>query len=334
MGQLMAHQLFNSEDILDITLSGNIHGLMGQRIENDNYFPMTISFKEKGIKQAVPVRVKTRGHYRLSRGNCTYPPLLLNFSKERSAGGSLFDGLNKVKLVTPCRGEKYVIHEYLVYKLYNLVTDKSLRARLVRVTYEDSVKSKQRDRVFGILLEEDDEMAMRHNCVVVGTKAVRPEQTTREDFLKLAVFEYMIGNTDWSVQYLQNIKLIGPDTLNNLTAVAYDFDHAGIVRAPYARPAEELDLSTTLTRRYRGYCVQDMSDFADVFSHFNSLKEEIYNVYKKCVILEESYVKSTVKYLDGFYATINDPKKSANEFMYPCNKSGTGNVVIKGLRKD
>jgi hypothetical protein len=40
-----------------------------------------------------------------------------------------------------------------------------------------------------------------------------------------------------------------------------------------------------------------------------------------------------VKFLDEFYATINDKKSIEREFSYPCDESGTGNVVIKGLKK-
>ena len=42
-------------------------------------------------------------------------------------------------------------------------------------------------------------------------------------------FEYMIGNTDWSVEYLQNIKLATVDSNSAPITIPYDFDHAGIV---------------------------------------------------------------------------------------------------------
>jgi hypothetical protein len=167
----------------------------------------------------------------------------------------------------------------------------------------------------------------------VEGKLVRPEQTNTNDFLNTAVFEYLIGNTDWSVQYLQNIKLIARDSLSIPTAVPYDFDHSGLVGAPYAKPAEALELSSTRERRYRGYCIQDMKQFDDVIAHFNSIKDEVYALYTSNTLLDESYIKSTIKYFDEFYKTINNPKATAREFQYPCLKSGTGNVVIKGLKQ-
>ena len=46
------------------------------------------------------------------------------------------------------------------------------------------------------------------------------------------------------------------------------------------------------------------------------------------------YVKATIQYFDEFYQTINNPVALQKEFGYPCNKNGTGNVVIKGLKNE
>ena len=56
----------------------------------------------------------------------------------------------------------------------------------------------------------------------------------------------------------------------------YDFDHAGLVDAPYAMPAEELHLSSIHERRYRGYCIQNMSAFDEVFKLYNKKKKKGY----------------------------------------------------------
>lgn len=323
--------LFAADDVMEIRLSGDIRSLMDDRTEDSRYHPLTLSYDYNGNSYKVSVRVKTRGHFRLDRANCTYPPLMLNFSKKAELPVP-FDNQDKIKLVTPCRADKYVVQEYLVYKLYNLITPKSLKARLTRVVYDDTVKGKTTQPLYGILLEDDDEMASRNGAVITEKKSVRPETTQRSDFLKMAVFEYLIGNTDWSVQYLQNIKLIVKDSMSMPSTVAYDFDHAGIVNAPYAKPAPELMLASTSMRRYRGFCMDDMSAFKEVFAFYNDLKESIYGVYSGNPLLDEKYIKSTLKFLDDFYTTINDPKKSQKEFLYPCDKDGTGKIVIKGLQ--
>ena len=87
-------------------------------------------------------------------------------------------------------------------------------------------------------------------------------------------------------------------------------------------------------RRYRGYCIKDMKLFEKSIALFNRSKSEIYNLYTKSNLLDEKYIRSVTKYLDEFYATINDPKSWQKDFAYPCDKNGTGNIVIKGLRED
>jgi len=327
-------QLFDNEEVLEITISGEFAELMKDRGDEPSYHSFNLTYAKEGTSVKIPIKIKTRGHFRKLKENCTYPPMLLNFSAD-STNNTIFAGQDKLKLVTPCRGDKYVVREYLIYKLYNQITPKSFKVRLVKVIFEDSgsKSKKEADPLFGLLIEEEGPMAKRNNTVAVEGKLVRPEQTQREDFLNMAVFEYMIGNTDWSVQYMQNVKLIATTDTSIPSTVPYDFDHSGLVSAPYAHPAAELLLSSTRERRYRGFCMQDMSQFTAVINRFIERKEDLYKVYTSCALLEESYLKSTLKYLDDFYKTINDPKKLKNEFQYPCRPGGTGNVVIKGLKQ-
>lgn len=326
--------LFDSDEIMELTLRGDLKTVFKDRGDNPQYHPATLLYQADQIAIKIPIEIKTRGHFRKITSNCNYPPILLKFAKSSTLKSSVFKDQDKVKLVTPCRGDQYVIHEYLVYKLYNLITAKSFKARLVKVIYQDTVKNKSSDPYYGILLEEEEQMAKRNLSRSLEKIGLRPEETQKEDFLKMAVFEYMIGNTDWSVQFQQNIKLITVDSTSLPTTIPYDFDHAGIVRAPYAKPAEELQMSSTLQRRYRGYCLPEMNQFTEVFETFNQLKDDFYSLYEGNPLLSSSYQNQTLKFLDQFYETINDPKKALKEFSYPCDRSGTGNIVIRGLKKN
>lgn len=325
--------LFDTEGILDITLKGNIGDLLKNRKKEAKYFPLILTYKNEKVKEvSIPLQVKTRGHFRRIKSNCTYPPLLLKFPGGQNST-DYFPENSSLKLVMPCMGEEYIVHEWLVYKLYNLVTTKSFRARLVKVTLQDEDDKKIAEPFYGIILEEEKQVAKRNNDVILKKK-IRPQEVMQPSFLKMAMFEYLIANTDWSVEYLQNIKLIASDSNGAPVAVPYDFDLAGIVNSPYAKPAGELQMNSVRERRYRGYCVRDMKLFDSTIAFYNGLKNKIYDTYTSCSLLDSKYVKFVVKFLDEFYATINNPKLLKQEFQYPCDPSGTGNVIIKGLRKE
>lgn len=328
-----AAELFASNELLDLTLKGDTRALFRDRSDQSSYHKMTLSYTATGGNPVeLPLKVKTRGNFRRQRENCYYPPLLLNFPKKKISADGLFGGQNKIKLVTPCRDQDYVVREYLVYKLYNLITEKSFQARLVRITYVDERKEKATDPLYGILLEDEDQMAARIGSKIIKRNGLRPNKTEKDIFLPMAVFEFMIGNTDWSIQFRHNIKLCQNAAYPLPIPVPYDFDHAGIVNAPYAKPAPALELRSVQQRLYRGYCISNLADFDPVVKQFNDLKEAFYAVYTDCPGLSEKYVRQTLRFLDDFYKTINNPKNREAAFGFPCKKSGTGNIVIGGLK--
>ncbi len=325
--------LFESDEILSINLLGNINALLKDRSNDAAYHPVSISYNNaENREEVIFANAKTRGHFRRLKENCAYPPLTIKFSTNELQNKTIFKGQHKLKLVMPCQGDEYIINEWLVYKIYNLVTSRSFNTRLLRVTLFDENSRQIQKPFYAFLLEDEDQMALRNHLISIERK-LQPQQTNTEAFLIMSVFEYLVANTDWSVQYLQNIKLLAVDSNALPVAVPYDFDHAGIVRAPYAQPFEALRMRSITERRYRGYCITDLKKFEPVIDLFNRIKTDIYNLYNQCALLDDRYKKRTVKYLDEFYSTMNNPKDWQKAFSYPCDKNGTGNVVIKGLQE-
>jgi hypothetical protein len=325
--------LFESEELLELSLKGDVRQLFKNTKGEAQYFDFSLGYAdETGNQHSIPLRVRTRGHFRREMNICDYPPLLLNFSKDNT-GNTIFSGQDKLKLVMPCQGEKYVLREFYAYKIYNQLTPKNFKVRLVRLSIvDDSDKPKSYSSFLGFLIEEEEQMAKRNQMSALDKELVKPESIELDDFLRMSVFQYLIGNTDWSIQYRQNIKLISSSEVKKPIPVPYDFDHAGIVRTPYAKPAPELKLATVADRRYRGYCMEEMQLFEQTFEEFKAKKEAIYALYSESEFIDEKYIKSTIKFLDDFYSTISNPKRVKFDFQYPCLADGTGNVVIKGLK--
>lgn len=321
--------LFDSDSVLHLVLSGDVRQLLRDRKEDPTYYAMSLIWREAEQWDTIPIRARTRGHFRRQASVCTYPPVLLNFSAE-AVEGTLFNGQNKLKLVLPCQGGKYVEREFMTYKLYQVLTPKSFRARRVEVQFLEADRLSK--PIAGILLEDENEMATRNNMVLCDDLVVRPEDTNPGDFLRMAMFQLMIGNTDWSVQYRQNIKLMWSKNSQKPIAVPYDFDHSGLVSAPYARPAAELKLNSVRQRRYRGMCQSDFSTFDPIIAEFQRNKDALLAVCRHATYLDEASRKFAIAYVEDFFKLLSDAGRLKTVLMYPCDPRGTGNVVIKGLK--
>ncbi|WP_375445464.1 hypothetical protein [uncultured Fibrella sp.] len=322
--------LFTNDQVLSLTIAARMQPILRDRAptkanEKGTDHPALVSVStDSGSVAQLPINIQVRGHFRRSSANCVFPPLSLILPKQTTKG-TPFAKQSSLKLVTHCNNEEYVVNEYLVYKVYNVLTDLSFKARLAQVTYADSAKKQSVITRWGILLEDDSDVAKRNRARPYKSR-YRAENCDTMATATMAIFEYMIGNTDWSVVYQHNVRLVLDSTKARPLPIAYDFDHSGIVNAPYARPAEQLELSSVRERLYRGP-IYPASVLKRVFAHFNAMKPQIYAIYENEKRLERGYVKQTLAYLNDFYALINDPEKARQVFQDP---NGRG-VQIKGL---
>lgn len=304
--------LFGSNRELTFTLTADLRVLLKDRGDKPVRHLASLTYIDaRNQPVSLPLTLKVRGNFRRSRVNCSFPPLLIDLPKKK-VKKTLFAHQNKLKLVTHCQVDEWVVREYLVYKLYNLLTDLSFRAQLARVTYADSAGKLAPETHWAFLLEDDDDLAKRNGAKISNMKQISMSYTDSLRMATVAVFEYMIGNTDWSVPYLHNIRFLD----NNKTSfipVPYDFDHAGIVGTTYARPDEKLEIRSVRERVYRGLAYP-MPIFQQVFNTFNQVKPQVYAVYENDNRLDKAYIKRTLKYLDEFYALINKPASAQAVF--------------------
>ena len=316
-------QLFASHDPLELVLKSDFRRLRRDRDQDEDQRPGRLSFTgAAGDTVTLDVQVRTRGNFRLRRRTCNFPPLRLNF-KKRDTRGTVFAGEDKLKLVVHCQDDKeeyeqYVLQEYLIYRAYNLFTDKSFRVRLARITYVDTGSDKEALTRWAFLKEDEDRMAARNGMDIFEMQGLHPENTEYELITLLYVFQYLIGNTDWSVSKQHNIELMADETQVPY-AVPFDFDWSGIVGAPYAKPDPSLPIRNVRDRFFSGYC-RGPDELAPVFAEFNAKKDELYALYHSQPGLDEEYRKKTLEYLDEFYETINDPRKVDRRLVRGCRR--------------
>jgi len=223
---------------------------------DSTYFSTTLRYKDvQGAWDSIPITIRARGNFR--RKHCFFPPMRIRIDKD-DAKGSLFAGAKSLKLVLPCQVGKnsndLVLKEYMCYQLYEPVTTYTFATRLVDITlYDRSGKQLKTYKLTGFFIEDDDVAARRvHAKVVDGTK-FNPMQLEDTSSLRLDLFQYMIANTDFSTTFAHNLKVIKTKG-GQYIPIAYDFDMAGFVNAPYATFDESLGIKGVYERVYKGYC--------------------------------------------------------------------------------
>ncbi|MDH3643956.1 MAG: hypothetical protein OES38_17760 [Gammaproteobacteria bacterium] len=320
-------RLFDGNETIVLELRAPLNSLMSDRHGKSAYRPAQLRhFRDSDSEQAavtVPVEVRTRGKTRRRKDYCAFPPLRLRFGD--GADGTLFAGQRSVKLVTHCHDkdsyEQYVLLEYLAYRAYNQLTERGLRARLVRMNYVHS-NGRPRTTRHGILLEDWRAAAARNGLRSDDVNgAVNIDKLSSADANRVAVFQYMIGNQDWSVLWPEpdescchNVKpLLAPEGL--VVPLPYDFDFSGIVNAPYATARG--GGSNVRMRRYGGLCATQ-GELAAALPPFVERKEAIYALYRNQPELSARRLRSALNYLDGFYRLIDDPQQVDRRMIRRC----------------
>ncbi len=318
----VAERFFTSGEILSLTLTMDMKTVLKEVGDEMQQHPAVISYlSPEGDSVAIPIKIRPRGHFRKDPINCNFPPLRLNFSSQATPN-TIFEGQDKLKLVSHCRSkrsqyEQNVLKEYLIYRLYNLFTEESFRVRLAEMNYVDSGGKVKTQTKMAFLIEPSGQMALRNHCEEIEVRNVRQGDCDREKTTRLSVFQYMIGNTDWSVPALHNVVLMQERPEDPPVLVPFDFDWCGLVNAPYAVPAEILDIENVRIRTYRGLCRTE-EEFERVFQEFRDRETEIYNTIRSIPRLEEKNVTDIVRYIEQFFATINNPKRVDHEFYRGC----------------
>lgn len=313
-------ELFASEDILPITIHTDLKTLFRDDGEERDYHQARFVVQPSGQdSQAIAVRVMLRGNFR--RENCQLPPLKLNFKNEDVAN-TYMDHIDKIKLVLPCRWrsddyEQLVLKEYLMYRLFSVMTDSSFQVRLLQVTFRDSADKMDPFTKYGFFIEPVDNVEARLEAWEDETEGIHPNATVQTQTNLISVFHYMVGNVDWSIPGLHNVKLIKTDTFTFPLVIPYDFDYCGAVDAPYARGNPVAGNATVRERVYRGYCRPEQ-EMEKTFARFQRKKAAIYAVVQEFELLEEKEKKKLIRYLDEFYEVLDDERRRQYVFMETC----------------
>jgi hypothetical protein len=238
--------------------------------------------------------------------------------------GTVFEGQDRLKLVTPCMDDRdayqrYIYDEYLAYRVLNLLTPHSYRVRLVEVTYEDTSGEYETRTKHAFLLEADEQMAERNRAVFLEVPQIDPRMTDALPAVLMGMFSYMIGNTDWSAVLFHNAVVMRTEDGRHV-AVPYDFDHSGVVNARYAQvsPLIADRIRTVRQRLYREFCRPELT-FANVVPMFEGKRAEIQDLYRTFpYYAEPGHAEDALEYYEDFWEVVGDEDEFEDEILDEC----------------
>ena len=321
----MPHKLFRSSEPFTMSITVDLKKLIRMRDRQSAPLPASMSYDAGSQgKDTMLVNVATRGNFRLSSRNCDFPPIRVFFEKAE-VKKAMFEKQKDLKLVTRCSDskeyEQYILQEELIYHIYNMFTPISLRTRLVRVTYTDTLKKEKPVVTWAFFVEDAKDMANRNGGRMFTAKQAVFDDVDTRHIRIVSLFEYMIANTDWSLGALHNMRLVRGNDSVTVFPLAYDFDFSGVISTRYATPDPQLKIRTVRDRLYRGPCMTP-AELADVSKEFLTRKDAIYALYDNQKELDPGVVKQTKEYYDEFFKTLSDPRRAKREIIDACQSVG------------
>lgn len=314
--------LFSNDEPLEITLQFDLSTYIRKK-PKEEYLPGKITFHPGSADSLTrDIRLRTRGEFR--NVQCYYAPLELNF-RNADFGYTDLDGIRRIKMVSQCgfgrESEKYVLIEYLIYKMFSALTDTSFRVRLMTVNYIDSENKQKPYTHFGFFIEPVKMLADRTNSVEIESRALTQKTVYPNMIDRIAIFNYMIGNFDWAVPNQHNIKTFKPRVFDSeylVTAVPYDFDFTGLVDAAYAIPDDKITGTTTIRERiFLGVC-RSREVYQQALEEFLDKKDEFYSLVNEFPYLDAKQKKKVIRYLDSFYDQCTGKQNILNVFLNSC----------------
>ena len=317
---------FESEEIVSFRLEAPITTLKKQRGETEWLDGKVLVKNADGSELSLSVKIEARGNFRRRRSTCNFPPYWLNFKKSEVVG-TVFDGLDKVKVVAHCNEgrrsfEPYMFTEYLAYKTYNILTDHSFQVRATRIEYFDTDDKGDWGTYGAFFIEHNDSFEARLNAKQVKDKFVRPSRYNHRELCIAEMFQYFAGNTDHSFfggtgfdECCHNGKVFAiGDATEGLTPVPYDFDMSGLINAPYAEPNPNFPIESVRQRLYRGIGV-DHKVLEETIKLYLRKKKDIYALWENTDLIDDPYRAKALDFIDEFYDTFKSNKAISNRII-------------------
>ena len=304
-----------TDEIVELTIETNMRQWIRKKYREE-YQKAKLSYtNKKGEEVVYNIKIRPRGNIR--KEICFFPPLKFKFKKLDLEEQSLLTDFNDFKMVNQCKNSRdnggYIFKEYMAYKLYSFISPHSLRAQLITLNYIDSEGKSKPQQLNGFIIEPVEEMAERVKGVEIKRKKFGSNGLERAAYVRMAAFQYMIGNTDWSLANMHNMKLLKVAAYPKVLPIPYDFDYSGLVDAHYAVPFETLPIKDVSQRYYFGNsCTEE--EIKAIESHYMDCKDSVMAYCEQFPHLSSKDQKKMLNFMEDFFEIIEHPKKKFSVF--------------------
>jgi hypothetical protein len=296
------------DSILHLRLTTDLGGLIRNRTK-ETYQKASISYTNRdGDTISRNLEVKARGNIR--KEICSYPPIKMKW-KRKTLDSLGYSRHNEMKVVWQCREGKHyeqvLLREFMAYRLYNLISPYSFRVQLAKMEVHDALHPQRHYSKYAFLIEDESQFEERTQGKFRDTLLKSQRELLREDLLRLYVFQYMIGNTDWSLGNLHNVHILHFPNLDKSVVVPYDFDYAGMVGANYAVPHESLPIKDIRERYYKGGECSEQ-EIQRLTQFFLEKKQPALSYCEQFPYLDGLIKKDLVAYIESFFLLLEEKK--------------------------
>jgi len=308
--------LFETDTPISLELKGPLRRLIRQKHKRKE---MAFTLTTPAGAHEVTVRARGKSRMRV----CSFPPLRISFADDATPG-TLFKGEDNLKLVTHCldsnSAQANAILEYAAYRIFNIFTEIGYRVRLADIAYTESDAQAPTARNFGFLIESRRALSERLSGNFIQAPGVALGALEQSHLASVFLFQYLIGNTDWSLVAADEPNCCHNGDLLDIGKrrfyVPYDFDLAGLVNASYAYPDPALRIRRVTQRVYRGFCLPDAvveSALTDVMARWTEIKQMVDQLP-----IEGRDARELHDFLEGFHRLATGERDILNVIKRSC----------------
>jgi hypothetical protein len=321
-----AGSLFSSYEPVSVTLSAPLKTLFSQTRTAElkkQSIDGTLTYQDPSSQVfSIPVEVRVKGNTTLVL--CPFPKLELKIKSPKEAAG-IFQGVKSVDLGTHCRDKGQQVlnsnlyqsvfnhREALIYRMAEILGVPTYKARPAVIRYQATgitVVDENTQPYQAFFLEDKSAFRKRIGATEFAEKFESVKDSAYidyEDAARIALFEVMIGNIDWSLKSDKNddgmFAAIGYNLWNmrmfefadkHLLPVPYDFNYAEIIVGGIG-----VDINKNL------FNLAERASQEKIKKSFLSKKALLYKTVESSLKNDPEGIANFKKTLDAFYSKLS-----------------------------